>query len=63
MNLHFDNKPHHPPRLLHNSYVLKTEYPNKECHQLLMEQQHIGWDDFFHGKILKQWRIYQHNYE
>ena len=28
-----------------------------------MEQQHIGWDNFLCGKLSKQWRIYQLNYE
>ena len=28
-----------------------------------MKQQHIGWDNFLRGEILKKWRIYQHNYE
>ena len=28
-----------------------------------MKQQHIGWDNFLCGKVSKQWRIYQHNYE
>ena len=28
-----------------------------------MEQHHVGWDNFLYRKILKQWRIYQQNYE
>ena len=28
-----------------------------------MEQQHIAWDNFLCGKISKQLRIYEHNYE
>ena len=62
-NLYVDSVPHRSPILLHNPYILEIEYPYEEYHQLLMEQQHIGWDNFLHGKISKQWCIYQHNYE
>ena len=43
-NLYVDTVPHLPPRLIHNPYILEMEYPYKEYHQLLTEQQHIGWD-------------------
>ena len=62
-NPYVDSVPHRPSRLIHNPYILEIEYPNEEYHQLLMEQQHIGWDNFLCGKISKQWRIYQQNYE
>ena len=62
-NPYVDTVPHLPLRLIHNPYILETEYPYKEYHQLLMEQQHIGWDNFLCEKISKQWRIYQHKYE
>ena len=62
-NLYVDSVPLYPSRLIHNPYVLEIEYPYEKYHQLLMEQQHIGWDNFLCGKISKQWRIYQQNYE
>ena len=62
LNPYVDSVPHRP-HLIHNPYILETEYPYEEYHQLLMEQQHIGWDNFLRGKLSKQWRIYQLNYE
>ena len=46
-----------------NPYILEIGYPYEEYHQLLMEQQHIGSDNFLSGMISNQWRIYQYNYE
>ena len=62
-NPYVDSVPHRPSQLIHYPYLLGIEYPYEEYHQLLMEQQHIGWDKFLHGKISKQWRIYQQNYK
>ena len=62
-NLYVDSIPHRPSRFLYNPYILEIEYLYEEYHQLLMEKQHIGWDNFICGKISKQWRIYQQNYE
>ena len=62
-NPYVDSVPHRSSRLIHNPYILEIEYPYKEYHQLLMEQQHISWDNFLCGKLLEQWRIYQQNYE
>ena len=58
-----DSVPHRPSRLIPNPNILEIEYPYEEYHQFLLEQQHIGWDNFLCGKILKQWLIYQQNYE
>ena len=58
-----DNVPIPPPRYTHNSYVAEIEYPYKEYHKLLVEQQKIGWDNFLHKKIIKPRWIYWQNYD